>query len=90
VNARHVPELETGRLLLRPIRMSDSGAFLEIFSDARVMEYWSREPIETPEEAETLVKEELAWVAAGSCINWGIELQDSAQLIGKAVLFNFS
>jgi RimJ/RimL family protein N-acetyltransferase len=85
-----VPELETGRLLLRPIRMSDSDAFLEVFSDARVMEYWSSEPIATLEEAEALVKQELAWVAAGSCINWGIELQASARLVGKVVLFNFS
>lgn len=90
MNAKHVPQLETARLLLRPMRMSDSSAFLEIFSDAKVMEYWSREPIETPKEAETLVQQELEWVASGNCINWGIELQASARLIGKIVLFNFS
>jgi ribosomal-protein-alanine N-acetyltransferase len=90
VNAKQIPELETERLLLRPIRMSDSDAFLAIFSDARTMEYWSREPIDNLEEAETLVQQELEWVSAGSCINWGVALQESAQLIGKVVLFNFS
>ncbi len=87
MSARQVPELATERLLLRPIQMSDSSAFFEIFSDAEVMKYWSSEPIETAEEAETLVKEELAWVTG---VSWGIELQASAQLIGKIVLFNFS
>ena len=53
MNAKQVPELETERLLLRPIRMSDSDAFLEIFSDARTMEYWSREPIDNLEDRHT-------------------------------------
>lgn len=83
-------ELRTRRLLLRPIEMSDCGAFLEMFSDAQTLQYWSNEIIYDREEATTLVQKELDWVAAGSCISWGLSLPDSNLLIGKINLFQFN
>ncbi len=88
--ARTKAEMRTGRLLLRPIALSDSLAFLDIFSDAKTMRYWSKELISTHEEAEALVRQELEWSQSGACFNWGLALPDSNLLIGKAVLFQLN
>jgi len=70
--------------------MSDDAAFLEIFSDTQTLQYWSNEIIQEREEATSLIQKELDWVAAGSCISWGIALPDSNLLIGKINLFQFN
>ena len=88
MTARPIPELQTPRLRLRPIRTSDAGGFFDIFSDAEALRYWSREPIQTLVEAEELVQRELTWAASGSCVNWAVELRESGEFIGKVVLFN--
>jgi len=85
-----IPELKTQRLVLRPLHLSDSSAWFEIFSDARVMRYWSREPVESLVEAESLLQQELDWFESGSNITWGIALAESNVAIGKVTLFQFS
>jgi RimJ/RimL family protein N-acetyltransferase len=92
MNVKHTPGLETERLQLRPITISDRWAFFEIFSDAEALEYWSREPIKTMEESDRLLRKELDWAASGSCMSWGIEVRGAESrgaggLIGKVVLF---
>jgi ribosomal-protein-alanine N-acetyltransferase len=80
-------EMRTERLLLRSLEKSDSGAFLDIFSDARTMEYWSKEPISSIEEAESLIQQDIEWSASDKCICLGVALADSNLLIGKITLF---
>jgi ribosomal-protein-alanine N-acetyltransferase len=84
------PELETQRLFLRPLKLSDSSAWFEIFSDARVMHYWSREPIKSLAESEALLQQELDWFESDSNISWGIALAESNRIIGKITLFQFN
>ena len=81
--------LQTDRLVLRPIEMSDSIAFFDIFSDFQTLQYWGRKPVRTHEEAEALIQKELDWAKSGTCVNWGIALADSNLLIGKITLFQF-
>ena len=83
-------EMRTERLLLRPLEMSDSGAFLDIFSDAETLLYWSREPISSIAEAESLVQQDIEWSASDDCICLGVALADSNLLIGKITLFQLS
>jgi len=83
-------ELRTERLILRPIEMSDSVAFFDIFSDVQTLQYWGREPVRTHQEAEALIRKELDWAASESCFSWGIALADSNLLIGKITLFQFN
>jgi len=80
----------TERLLLRPLSMSDSGAFHDIFSDAETLQYWSREPITRLEEAESLVQQDMEWSASDSCLCLGVALPDSNLLIGKITLFQIN
>lgn len=83
-------ELRTSRLHLRPMAMSDKEAVLNIFSDEQALKYWGKEPIRSIEEAESMVQQELDWVAAGSCMTWALALPDSDQLVGKIVLFQLN
>jgi len=83
-------EISTKRLLLRPFAKSDRVAVLDLYSDARTMLYWSKEPIFSLEEADLLIERELEWSSADNCLNWGIALADSNLLIGKICLFQIS
>jgi ribosomal-protein-alanine N-acetyltransferase len=84
------PDLKTERLALRPLSKGDGPAWFEIFSDDRVMHYWSRAPIKSLAEAESLLQQELDWFESGSSISWGIALAESNLIIGKITLFQFS
>jgi len=88
--AKITAELRSERLLLRPLALSDSQAFFDIFSDADTLLYWSREPISSHEEAAALIQKELDFAKSGTCISWGVALPDSNLLIGKANIFQLS
>lgn len=81
------PSISTARLTLRPFSKNDREAVLDLFSDAETMVYWSREPISTLAEADTLIGKETEWGASDSCFNWAIALADSDSLVGKISLF---
>ena len=83
-------EMRTERLLLRPLEMSDSSAYLDIFSDTMTLLYWSNEPISRIEEAESLIKQDIEWSSSDDCICLGVALADSNLLIGKVTLFQLS
>jgi len=82
--------MRTDRLLLRPLEMSDSGAYLDIFSDTMTLLYWSNEPISSIEEAESLIQQDIEWSGSDDCICLGVALPDSNLLIGKITLFQLS
>lgn len=81
--------LETARLVMRPIRLEDSPAFFDIFSDEETLRFWSGETLRDLEQARTLVCRELELSASDNCINWGIALPGPDRLIGKFTLFQF-
>jgi len=82
--------IATERLLLRPFPKSDREAVLDLYSDSKTMRYWSKEPITSLDEADSLIEQELEWPAKEKCFNWAIALPDSNLLIGKICLFHLS
>jgi len=82
--------IRTERLLLRPTRTTDAGAALDIFSDFETMEYWSNEPINTVDEAQQLIEDDIKWAALESTCNWAIALPETDLYIGKISLFQIS
>ena len=72
VTSLRVPVLETGRLRLRPYRDSDVEAMFALYSDARVMRYWSFPAWTEREQAEQYLAR--AWAAreAGEIFPWAI------------------
>jgi len=86
--ARKIPTLETQRLRLRELAISDAPAFLDIHSDEETLQYWSNEPVSKLSEAEAIVQKNLDWVDTGTCLFWAIEELKSGKVIGSCTLFS--
>jgi [ribosomal protein S5]-alanine N-acetyltransferase len=83
-----VPVLETARLRLRPYRLGDAKAMFALYSDARVMRYWSFPPWTDLAQAEVYLQRALAGMDSGEIFPWAIAERDSDQLIGALTLFS--
>lgn len=79
--------LGTERLALRPFRVSDAEALFAIFSDLKVMRYWSGPPWTSVAQAHELIEVDLKAMPKGEHLRLGIELQHSGELIGMCTLF---
>jgi len=82
--------LETPRLRLRPLQSADAEALFAIFSDPRVMRYWSTPPWTDLQSAHDLIEQDLKGLAAGEHLRLGIETKAEGRLIGHSSLFAFS
>ena len=68
----------------------DVDAFYEIFSDPRVMRYWSSGPLENREAATAMQREIAQQNLSEMQMKWGLALRDTNRLIGTVTLFNLS
>ncbi|WP_028504633.1 GNAT family protein [Ruminococcus sp. FC2018] len=82
--------IETDRLKLRPLTMSDTWDIFEIFSDKQVMKYYDLLPFESFERAKEQVEFFIKGFEQKTMLRWGIELKDSGKLIGTCGFFNFN
>ena len=80
--------LRTDRLLLRPLCEADAPSLFAIFSDPRVMRYWSTPAWPTIDKAHALIAQDMQEMSAGKYVRLGIERKDDGQLIGNCTLFN--
>jgi RimJ/RimL family protein N-acetyltransferase len=83
-----VPTLEAERVRLRWIEESDLDHLYAIFSDARVMRYWSTPPLQNPDEALALLREIQTSNRQGTILKWGVALKSNNNVIGTVTLFN--
>lgn len=83
------PRLETKRLILRPIEMSDSKDLFKYYSDDDVTEFLNFNSIEKEEEAKTHIKNSLEKYKNQEMISWAITLKGEDRLIGTCHLSNF-
>lgn len=81
--------LHTVRLRLRPLCDSDAAALLAIFSDPRVMRYWSTPPWAGLDPAQAFIARSREEARSGDALRLGIERRADAQLIGQCTLFGF-
>ena len=82
--------LNTPRLRLRPYRSSDAEALFAIYSDVRVMRYWSYPPWPSIDKAHEMIANDATALAAGEHVRLGVETMSDAKLIGHCSLFNFN
>jgi [ribosomal protein S5]-alanine N-acetyltransferase len=80
---RNFPLLNTERLVLREIVLSDAEDLYRIFSDEESMRYWSSRPFTSVRQAEKLVESMAQAALRETGIHWGISLRDDPRLIGK-------
>ncbi len=80
--------LATPRLRLRWLEEGDAAAQFALFSDPKVVRYWSSGPWTDMAQADEQVAKTLAGYRDGSGVRFGIELD--GRLIGNVCLFAFS
>jgi RimJ/RimL family protein N-acetyltransferase len=88
MNPPVLPTIEAERIRLRPIEESDVEELYSIFSDPKVMRYWSRTPLESVDEALALLHEIQKSNQQRSILKWGVALKPTNNLVGTVTLFN--
>jgi [ribosomal protein S5]-alanine N-acetyltransferase len=81
-----LPTLRGERIVLRWLTERDVPALFAVFSDPRVMRYWSRGPMADPSEAQALVDQIHRVFAERSLFQWGVALRDTDEVIGTCTL----
>ena len=90
MNADTLPIITTPRVVLRWISEDDIDGLYDVFSDPRVMRYWSSGPLANREAAAALQREIAAGNESNSMFKWGLALRDSNVVIGTSTLFNLN
>ncbi|HMB56168.1 MAG TPA: GNAT family N-acetyltransferase [Arenimonas sp.] len=83
-----VPVLESARLRLRPYRDGDVEAMFALYSDPRVMRYWSFPAWTERSQAEQYLARAWAAMEAGEIFPWAIADAASDTLIGALTFFS--
>jgi [ribosomal protein S5]-alanine N-acetyltransferase len=85
-----LPIITTPRLVMRWVSEDDIDALYEVFSDPRVMRYWSSGPLANREAAAAMQREIAEGNLKNSMWKWGLALRDTDMLIGTVTLFNLN
>jgi RimJ/RimL family protein N-acetyltransferase len=88
MSSQLLPTIEAERVRLRCIEDSDLDQLYAIFSDPKVMRYWSTPPLESVEEVQALLKEIQSGNEQGTMLKWGVALKATDEVIGTVTLFN--
>src|SRR5688500_160240 len=90
MDSNSLPTITTPRLVMRWASEDDVDALYEIFSDPRVMRYWSSGPLPNREAAAAMQREIAQQNLNDAQMKWGLALRDTNNLIGTVTLFNLS
>lgn len=83
------PELTTGRLVLRELRMDDAAEILILRSDDRVNQYIDRPPAVTLDNATSFIDRIRHGISTNHWLYWAVTVRGSGRLIGTVSLWNF-
>ena len=83
-----LPTITCERVLLRPLRTSDVEAIFTIFSNPKVMRYWSTPPLPDRNAAEMLTQEIIRDVELGAMMKWGVTRLSDDTVIATVTLFH--
>lgn len=84
------PVLEGTCIRLRGVRESDIDGLYALFSDPRVMRYWSRGPMTERQEAVDYAKTLIADFSTRSALRWIVADPESDQLMGTCALYDLN
>ncbi|GGY04874.1 GNAT family N-acetyltransferase [Paludibacterium paludis] len=83
-------ELATPRLALRPLGRQDAEALFAIFSDPRVMRYWSTPAWASIDRAHELLDKDAVAMRDGDHLRLALIEKTTERLLGYCTLFDFS
>jgi RimJ/RimL family protein N-acetyltransferase len=83
-----LPTLEAPRVRLRWLTDRDVDALFAIFSDERMMRYWSSTAMKERAEAEAMLVRIHRQFADKLGFQWGVERRADGELLGTCTLFN--
>lgn len=83
-----LPAIDAPRVRLRWLTASDVDAVFAIFSDLRMMRFWSTPAMKERAEAEALIARIHEFFGNKSGFQWGIERKDDGKLMGTCTLFH--
>lgn len=83
------PELETERLVLREIHLSDASALYKVLSDPAVTEYYDDDPFTSVVQAQEQIESWQTGFQRRWALRWGIAPKDGGELIGTCGLYGF-
>ncbi len=82
------PELETRRLRLRQVTLSDVPAIFKMRSEGRNFQYTTKLPHKSIEEAEVLVSSMIDGYSNKQMLPWALETKDTQEFVGAFGLLN--
>jgi len=88
IDGDSLPTLDAPRVRLRWLKENDVDALFAIFSDERMMRYWSSPAMQQRPEAEELLLRIYRQFADKSGFQWGVERKVDGELLGTCTLFN--
>ena len=88
IDGDRLPTLDAPRVRLRWVTADDVDAIYAVFSDPRMMRFWSSPAMKERAEAEVYVSKIHEGFQAKSLFQWGIELTQERRLLGTCTLFH--
>ena len=85
-----LPVITTPRIVLRWISEDDIDGLYKVFSDPKVVRYWSSGPLANREAAAAMQREIAAGNENHTMFKWGLALRESNLVIGTSTLFNLN
>lgn len=76
------PTLETGRLRLAPLALSDAEELFPIMSDPEVMAHWDVPEVEDPDLVKDIVASQVAAMEAGRAFHWSMRTLAEGEFLG--------
>jgi len=83
------PILETERLTLRPLRMTDDVAILSLRSHPIVLKYVEMNPYQDLERARKFIKSVNKDIEMSEAYFWGVTLKETDYVVGTFCIWNF-
>jgi ribosomal-protein-alanine N-acetyltransferase len=80
--------LRTSRLILRPLLEADASALFGIYSDPRIMEFWSSPAWTSIASAEEKISRNRLGMETGGSIGFGLFRSEDEHLLGTCDLFH--
>ncbi len=90
LNLTPFPILNSDRLVLKQLEMSDDAAIFALRSDENVNKYLYRTAAKTIKDAQIFIEKINKNIEKNECIYWAIKLKNSEKLIGTICFWNIN